>query len=360
MKRSKLLFIGCFLALITIPLVFMDHKSLVSEKENKTLEGLPNLFNGNFPRQMDNYINDRFGFRDSFVSLANMLNMALKKTIGNVVIGKNGWLFYSRPDDGNNIYDFFKMNLFTGDEIKRFIESIEKRIEWCANNDIKFIFLIAPNKHNVYPEYYPFTRPKGITRAEQIMAALPAHLEKFFIFPLDYIRQNKTDEIPLYFETDTHWNMTGAYCAFELLFENIQQLFPRVNFPEIPFVTDIGYDSAGDMVPMLGRLSYGRRTVPDTRPRDGWEAYYQYIKNESTDGVITVNNSPSLPKAIIFRDSFFTLLEPFTSARFSHAEYNWRWFSEPDKKYVLENKPDIIIWEIVERSVPGIIYSEWK
>jgi hypothetical protein len=347
----------------------MDHKSVVSEKENRSLAVFPNLLIsdgkidveniGNIPRLFDNYINDRFGFRNSFVSLANMFNKA-SKINGDVIIGKDDWLFYSSSADGNNISDFFKFNLFSDDEIKQFVENVEKRLEWCNSNDIKFIFLIAPNKHNVYPEYYPFIRPKGITRTEQVLAALPANLENIVIYPLDYMLQNKTNEIPLYFETDTHWNMTGAYCAFEMLFNRIRQLFPYTNFQEIPFVTDISYDSFGDIVPMLGLTNYGRRTIPNIQPSAGWESYYQYIKNESRNGVITKNNDQSLPKAIIFRDSFFSLLEPFVSTRFSYVEYNWMPFNASDKKYILENKPDVIIWEIVERSISNIVYLEWN
>jgi hypothetical protein len=347
----------------------MDRKSVISEKENRVLAEFPRLFIhdgkadnlniNNIPREMDGYINDRFGFRAVFVSLANHLNKTTKTTNGHVIIGKEGWLFYSKLDDGNNIDDFFKLNLFTETEVQLFIENIQKRYEWCRNNDIEFIFLIAPNKHNVYPEYYPFERPEGITRTEQVMAALPESLKDVVIYPLDCIRQNKTSAMPLYFETDTHWNMAGAYCAFDMLFARVKRLFPKTGFPDLSLVTDISHDSSGDIPPMSGFTGYGKRTIPDMHPVEGWERYYHYKKNDGRNGVMTENNDTALPKAIIFRDSFFTALEPFTSSLFSSAEYNWRFFNEQEKKYIMENKPDIIIWEIVERGTAGIPYSEW-
>jgi hypothetical protein len=366
MKKLDLLFMGCFLMIISFPLIFMDHKSTIAKKENRILAVLPNLINdGKFeietiPRSLDNYVNDRFGFRNNIVLLANNLNRILKTVNGNVVVGKSNWLFYSNNIDGNNILDFFNLNLFSDVELTRFIETIRKRFEWCDSNDIKFIFLIAPNKHNVYPEYYPFVRPKGITRMDQVMNTLPDDIKDIVIYPLNYILKNKTNKIPLYFETDTHWNMTGAYCAFDILFNRFKQILPGANFQEIQFVTDISFDSSGDIVPMLGLTKYGKRTIPNMRPVAGWEAYYQYIKNEGINGVITKNNNQSLPNAIIFRDSFFSALEPFVSTQFSSVEYNWRWFSESDKNYILENKPDIIIWEVVERSISGISYSEFN
>jgi hypothetical protein len=258
------------------------------------------------------------------------------------------------------------MNLFTKTEISRFIENIDRRRQWCEDNNIKFIFLIAPNKHNVYPEYYPFARPDGITRTEQIMAALPDMLKDTVIYPLDSLLQHKGGQTPLYFETGTHWNMAGAYLAYKMLFDRIKQLFPQTTFPAIDFVTEISYDDSDSIAFMSGFSSYGKTTAPVMRPVEGWERYYRYTKNEEKDGavgkggIVIENTGTALPRAIIFRDSFFMALEPFVSTLFSSAEYHWRRFSEQEKQAILQNKPDIIIWEVVERYMAGIPYSEWQ
>jgi len=361
MKKVKLLFIIFFCLIISMPFLFIDRKSTISEKENRVLASFPHFFEinekiniENIPGYLDNYINDRFGFRNIFIKLAKTFISSSSYINGDVIIGKENWLFYSSRVNENNIADFFKINLFNDDDIRMFIKTINDRIEWCNNNDIKFIFLIAPNKHNVYPEYYPFERPEGITRTEQIMAAVPDNLKNNFIYPRDVIIQNKTKELPLYYETDTHWNMAGAYCVFEVLLDCMKHLFPETNFPKIDFTTEISYDSWGDIVSMSGFSGYGKRTIPDIHPVNGWGNYYQYEKNDGINGVIIKNNDSSLPKAIIFRDSFFNALESFTSTIFSSAEYNWRPFTETDKSYILENKPDIIIWETVERLVENI------
>ena len=373
MKKSNTIFAVIFVLIILLPFLFMDHKTEVSKKENRNLSTFPRILTNDgridsehinkFPRLADSYINDRFGFRNTFISLANTVQKTSKIINNSVVIGKNEWLFYVRPTDGNNIPDFFKLNLFTETELNQFITSIDRRRQWCENNNIKFIFLIAPNKHNVYPEYYPFERPKGITRTEQIIAALPEHLKDTVIYPLDSLLQHKGGQTPLYFETDTHWNMAGAYFAYEILLNRMQQTFSQTNFPKIDFVTEISYDTSGDIVPRLGFSSYGKRTIPKMRPVEGWEQSYRYTKNEGLTGIggiIIENTNPSLPRAIIFRDSFFYALEPFTSTLFSSAEYHWRWFTEQDTQAILQNKPDIIIWEVVERSTAAIQYSLWQ
>ncbi|MDR2481631.1 MAG: hypothetical protein LBD07_04995 [Spirochaetaceae bacterium] len=368
MKKLNAVFTGIFLLIIALPFLFMDRKSAVSEKENRTLAAFPRVITSDgridseniakFPRMADSYINDRFGFRNTFTTLAAAVNTT-KIINGYVVTGKNDWLFYSRSDDGNNIADFFKLNLLTKTEISRFIENIDRRRRWCEDNGIKFIFLIAPNKHNVYPEYYPFARPEGITRTEQIMAALPDTLKDTVIYPLDSLLQHKGGQNPLYFETGTHWNMAGAYLVYELLLDRIKQLFPQTSFPAIDFVTEISYDDSDSIAFMSGFSSYGKTTAPVMRPVEGWERYYRYTKNEDRNSIIIENTDTALPRAVIFRDSFFMALEPFTSTLFSSAEYHWRWFTEQDKQTILQNKPDIIIWDVVERATAGIRHLPW-
>jgi hypothetical protein len=369
MKRISIIFAGVFLSLISLPFVFMDNKSVVSEKENRVLVSFPGIIEDgkintvaikNFSPSIDKYINDRFGFRNTAISLANNIFWAGKTINRHVVVGKNGWLFYSTPDDGNNIADFYKMNLFTEDELERFIGNIKKRRKWCEENNIAFIFLIAPNKHTIYPEYYPFERPDGITRTEQIIAALPHNLKNVVIYPRDYLLQNKSNALPLYFETDTHWNMAGAEYVFEILYNRVKNNFPNIQFSEIQFTTEISYDSSGDLVPMLGFTSYGKRTIPNVYPQEGWKSFYRYIKNEDINGVIIENNDQTLPRAIMYRDSFFMALEPFTSSIFSYAEYRWKLFTESEREYILEHKPDIIIWEVVERYSDKIPNLEWN
>jgi len=360
MKIIKIIFITLFLLIILIPLIFIDTKSNISLMENRTLATFPRIYNIrdiiNTPKAIDNYIDDRFGFKNKFLSLANKLITPSNTINGNVVIGKNDWLFYSNENDGNNITDFFKKNLLDNGEIERIVNYINDINNWCNNNDIYFILLIAPNKHNIYPEFYPYKRPKGITRTEQIMNIIPDSLMNNIIYPVDELLNKKTKDLPLYYETDTHWNMAGAYVAYEIIKNNIKNIFSELNFPDISYITDISFDFSGDIVLMSGFDSYGKRTIPNIYPVNGWRYYYEYEKNEEHNGIVTRNNDISLPTAIVFRDSFFVQLEPFISTLFSTVEYNWRQLSENDKQYIIENRPNVIIFEIVERHISNMLW----
>lgn len=347
-KSVQYIFVGSFILLLVLPIIFLNTKDFYSVKENRKLASFPNIKNGNISifEQIDNYISDRFGFKNYFV----VINTAINRNIfhlqytNRVLYGKDGWLFYIDKNDGDNLSDFQKTNLLDEDSIKIFVDQIVRRAEWCEKNGIKFIFLIAPNKHSVYPEYYPYERPEGPTRTDQIVANLPDSLRNYFIFPRDYLISKKSDIIkPLYYETDTHWNSLGAYYAYEILSQRVQECFPHINYPQVQYKVNFKESAGGDLPPLLGLKSHGKLTEFIIEPESGGK-----------------NINKDLPAALIFRDSFFTHIEPFASTLFSKTEYVWQALGESDKGYIMRNKPDIIIWEITERRISNIINLEWK
>ena len=348
------------------PLITFNKNARISETEKRHLAERPRLFvenriNKNFFTDCDAYFSDRFGGREKLVFFNKMLNIFINKNDillnDNAIQGKDGWLFFRL--DGNSA-DYNKANLLNDEQLESFKLDIKKTADWCAEQRIKCIFLICPNKHSVYQEFYPISRPHGKSRADQL-ATVFNELGVSYIFPRDYLISKKSEyDFPLYYETDTHWNSQGAYLTSILLRNKIDFLFPNIDFPKIEYETTVGYSmTAGDILPMLG-LRESKSTQPKLMPTGGNTTdYYIYLKNDlqnfGKDGIITKGANSKLPRALIYRDSFFVSLEPFVSPLFSEAEYIWKNFNEEDKKYVLQYKPDIIIFEAVERYALTII-----
>lgn len=360
-------FVICFFIVVFLPLLKFNKNGMVAKQENRNLATKPyllkeNRFNKNLFSEYDQYLNDRFGGRNVLISLNSKVKYdVLHGALYNdkALKGKNGWFYYIYNNDGNNLKDFYKTNLYNEQELELFKKNVKNTAEWCINQNISCIFLVCPNKHNIYPEFYPFDRPEGITRADQLVSVLE-ELGVNYLFPRDYLISKKAEyDFPLYYETDTHWNSQGAYLVSVLLREKIQGLFQNIKFPEIEYETKITYNMSGDILPMLN-IKESTRTVP-VLEKVGDEKFYTYLKNEYVDGVHTIHTKGidyNLPRALIFRDSFFTALEPFISPLFSEAEYLWKHFCEDDKDYVLQYKPDIIIFEAVERSSFSICKCE--
>ncbi len=71
--------------------------------------------------------------------------------------------------------------------------------------------------------------------------------------------------------------------------------------------------------------------------------------------LVTEIDDPSLPRAVIFRDSFVSRLVPFLSEHFSRAVYLWQ--NDFDAAEVEKEHPDVVIQEIVGRHLYNFIPS---
>ena len=71
--------------------------------------------------------------------------------------------------------------------------------------------------------------------------------------------------------------------------------------------------------------------------------------------LVTEVDDASLPRAVIFRDSFVSRLVPFLSEHFSRAVYLWQ--NDFDAGVVTQEHPDVVIQEIVGRHLYNFIPS---
>ena len=68
--------------------------------------------------------------------------------------------------------------------------------------------------------------------------------------------------------------------------------------------------------------------------------------------IVTEQDAPGRPRAVVFRDSFGSALIPFLSEEFSRAVYLWQYNVDPD--VVLAERPDVVIQEWVGRRLEHV------
>lgn len=364
-KTIKLIFVIITLSLIALPIVFFNTKESISKKENRAFAERPKLIkdnrlNNKFFSEYDSYFQDRMGFRDQLIDLNSKIPLKLQSLNSQKALeGKNGWYFCIDPNDDNNLLDFYKRNLMAPSYLEQFKQRVSEAVEWCNEQNIKYLFVICPNKHSVYEEFYPYERPEGITRADQLIQFFESQNIPY-IFSRDYLISKKADyDFPLYIETDTHWNSCGAYLSSILIRDKLSEFFPDLSFPIIDYSYSISVDyTSGDLLRMLN-LPKARSTQVQMSPtgheNSDFYTYTKFLDKNGEKGVHTISTNEKLPRAFVFRDSFCIALEPFISPFFSEAEYQWKFFSSSDREDVLKFKPDIVIFEAVERNFPKII-----
>lgn len=364
MKKFQIIFLIFVSALVIFPSINIDYKTVTSEREKRDFVVFPKIildgsFNKNFSRQLNSYFEDRIGFKYQFKRVFEKLNKfyqmenSLEKQ---GIYGKDDWLFYNK----DNLYKTFSQ-LYPEEKVAFYTKKLKDFQDWCESNGIKFIYYIAPNKDEIYDEFYPFSRPSGKTLTDQLVESFLAEGVNV-IYPKEFLRASKKNEKhPIYLERDSHWNYLGAYYGSIPLVQNVKNLFSNISFPELSYKFHYKRIRGGDLENILGTPK-GEMTQYDfTTFISGAETQsaYTYVKNEGHDGITTCGRK-DLPKLLMFRDSFTIALEPFISPYFSSAEYVWHYPTNEDKSYILSQKPDLLIFESVERMVPEMLDNDFQ
>jgi alginate O-acetyltransferase complex protein AlgJ len=361
-----------FLAIITIPglglAVGLD-RSAVSESEMRELATWPRwAWSGRamaaWPDAFQKYFEDHFTLRSRLIEwrsalLWNGLRTASSDT---VIAGKNKWLFYAA--DGG-LDDWTQLEPFGSDALEVWRETLVRRQAFLARRGIPFLFVIAPDKQMIYPEYMPDTlrRLRSDFRADQFMAYLQKTAPDVPILDLrPAVIAAKPSEL-LYHRYDTHWNDRGGLVGYQAMAQALQRWFPTLRpLERSDFETSAAVPS-GDKTTMLGLTDPGKVSMPGLvlRRGDGYRVVEPALPDPYGEVglLVTEHLDQRLPRAIVFRDSFAGRLIPYLSEHFARADYLWQ--NEFDFDRIAQEKPDVVIQEFVARHFytyapyPGII-----
>lgn len=201
-------FIGFMFAILVLVLSVMNLFSgtkTVSETENRELAQKPELTaeavgNGSYAKQYQEYFNDQFVFRDSWIGLKTGFDRLLGKVEENgVYIGKDGYLIekFERPDQE-----------VLNNTLNAMIDLKEKY------PDIDHYAMIIPTASEILKDKLP---------ALALTADQETYIEKTnqFLNEKEITTINVSDTFrkslnqQLYYKTDHHWTTSAAYLAFQ-------------------------------------------------------------------------------------------------------------------------------------------------
>jgi len=93
---------------------------------------------------------------------------------------------------------------------------LRDRRDWLAEKGIRYIFLPVPNKESIYPEHIPWRirRNAGTSLYDQIIGYLNENpgFSDYIDLKEVFLRQKAGNQ--LYPKTDSHWNVDGAFEAY--------------------------------------------------------------------------------------------------------------------------------------------------
>jgi hypothetical protein len=310
-----------------------------------------------FPKLFDTYYSDHFGLRDWFVKYYKLVKFNIGDSPSNdVTIGKDGWLFLGSIRKGYNRYsdpigDVRNVNLFSKSDLKKFATYMASLKAWLNSKGIEYVFVIAPNKHTIYFDKLPdyLTKINKYSATDQLVEYMKSHTD-VPIVDLRKILIESKNKHQLYYKTDTHWNHYAANIAqYEIMLE-IEKLFPKLIHPETVKLKE-GVRGGGDLANFIGVHDFD-----ELNPQPVFENSCKPIKHPNgakgreTHSFICEGQKLN---ALIFRDSFFSALEPYFSRKFKRSTYIWEKLNYSSlRKYIKSENPDVVIEEWVERSLP--------
>jgi len=234
---------------------------------------------------------------------------------------------------------------------------LEKRRDWLAKRGIKYLFVVAPDKHTIYPEYLPdwIKKVRPQTKLDQFIAYMREHSTVPLLDVRDVILAAKKNH-PVYMRTDTHWNDIGAFVAYQKLVESMARQLPALKLEPLPLAS---FDltnrlmPGGDLARSLG-LSMTESNAWFLIPKPGLPSFTitQPPAEHPTEPVFSTN-ALAQGRLVIFHDSFAVndtyagTWSPFLGYHFNRITYLWQY--NLDTAWIERDKPDIVVTEMVER-----------
>ncbi len=368
-RKSRLLTrfsIIAFLTLVLAPPIifpFITNYIDTTNTENRELAKRPDFIPNellSFPAKYEQYFNDHLPFKKQLVKLNAYISLNLFGELSSdrVLYGKENWLFYKDESDGNPIACYKGTNLLTNNELTEYKDKFLLTRDRLKSYGKDFVLFIAPNKEQIYNEYMP-DKIKVVSdfgRADQLVQYLKYNSDLKVVYPYDELIQNKKN-YQLYYRNDTHWNELGGFIGSQQLLSTIYN--KRMYIDEL--VIETGKTIKGD----LAKIANIQTILSDD--------YETIVRNYATDisveeftkqsKELTGNNSlyeyqstSTNPETLlIIGDSFRLAMIPYLNKQFRRTYfYHLSYTSNQDIHY---SSPDIIVIEVVERSVPVLLMA---
>lgn len=374
MTKFKYIISALFVSIITVSLpvtIFITPSDQVIKSENRKVEPFPKIqkikkselikFVDNFAK----FIEDRMPLKEQVFD--NFAQYYRKNTISvdysRAIEGNDGWLFLGN-NYSNVLYQHTK-ELSLDENSRKYINENIKAMNKAFPSAYVTV-LVCPDKHGIYWEKIP----NYIKSSKEY---------RFSEKKIDNLKNNNINVIDLYsalkeakkssqvyYQTDTHWNPRGAEAGFR---EFYKQLSSKVSLSKLDFdLYKYGQQDIfqGDLT-HIGGFLWLKESVPVFKPMYKVDWVYNGknisdytnlspgLTNPNSSHYVTNYKAPNKQRVFWCGDSFSSALAPFITLSFENIHYLSRHqchTSNPNFiNEIKEFKPDIIVWETVERDL---------
>lgn len=346
MKKHYLLYSFCISILLITLIDVLEPIKEFSEIENKYLKGKikitkEKILNGDIFKEYDKYINEQMAFRDELISLKAISEKFFSKIENNdVLLGKDNYLFhkYFELDEHRKDYNTDSINKFKNN----------------YNGNVSL--LLVPSSYEIYKENL-IGNPPVINESKEIQEIYSKMENINTVDILDELKTNKDDY--LYYKTDHHWTIDGAYIGYEEFMKslNLKPIDVKSNRVQINDFLGSFYSKAKPILNKGDILSY--IPIDDLEMSIGKEQYdsiynLSYLEKRDKYSVYLNGNNPYVKienkvnkngkKILVIKDSFANSFIPYLTSNYEEVHIiDFRSFSQSLKGFLENNKYDEIL-----------------
>ena len=333
----------CFLVvifiLIIVPIICFNHdKDVASNIDNRMLTELTDFK----LETVNNYVNDRIGFRERAINIYNAINEKIFNVSTNpqLMIGKD-----------NNIYPTVNSIPEFNDYHECFLNTVKNMQDYCEERGVKFYYMIDPSKATIMTDKLP----NGINYNSCWLDEFISKAKDMGINLVDnynYFKEIDV-EIPLYNKRydSYHWNDDGAFYGINNLLnsigveENNLEDFTREKYPGAK--DEDVYDLTTDLKPE----DYTDKYKEGLMMADDFKEFLYYKQN---------NNGPKL---LSFEGSYLLTndrTEKFIANHFSETIVVHDYQNVFNINYYLNIfKPDIVLFEMADYTFQEYYFARY-
>ncbi|MBR5896924.1 MAG: hypothetical protein IKZ39_04840, partial [Lachnospiraceae bacterium] len=247
MKKKNTVFIIIYMLLLTAPSLSMPFFFNGKNSEKRELASFPALYaegkiNADFSEQLNDFFNDRIGFRSYLVGANTVVrkNLFGQSAVEKVIIGKKGWLFFN-----DTLSDYQRTDLLSERNINNAVRTVEMMNEYLIDRDIAFVFTIIPNKNTLYPEYMKSGYKRNSASSD--MERIAEKIKHTDVAYADVYNAIKAYDRVLYQRTDSHWTYEGALVGYRCIMDSSETDYNH--FDSVSFERRKDWDSdLGEML----------------------------------------------------------------------------------------------------------------
>lgn len=316
-----------------------------------------------YTKQLELYLKDQLPGRSQLIISNNLVRYKIFSELANnsmVYFGKENWMFYI----GENVKGVYEnKRLYTEEELNLLKKHLEERRDWLAKKGIAYYVFFPRMSHYFYQEKIG----KGLYQYNK-----QARLIQF----IDFLKKNSTINVidvytpmlrakksyqrDLYYHSDSHWNLFGAYFAYEEIIHRLKENFSNIGDPiplkEIEWLESESNEADLSKLISLSNVITRHEYIPLHPAVNSATpiATPNYPEYQSVHPLLSYRGSDSAaPKLLMNRDSYSNFLIPYFSKHFSKQTYVWSPLFFPT--IIEKEKPDIVVTEMMERFLDDLL-----